>query len=210
MSSDKITVTPVNGRLPTLCFGLAWDPLRLDPTIAAQRKGLRAEQIKGLRDKPDMANALLRHPSEFADLDALVFYFNGKEPAGHISGIIEQALDGALAHTGDDRTGEGDGWDELIVLNLEILPPAITALALMIDSAGGHPLENVPGVRASLQLAQTQKTLLSLQGRPAPGATTCLLALLQREGSGFTVTPVGKYLTVDSIDGLAQWWREYL
>lgn len=207
---ETVMIKPTAGRLPTLCFGLAWDPLRLDPAIAASRKGLNAAGIKGLREQTASANALLRDPSEFADLDALVFYFAGKEPVGHISGIIEQALDGALAHTGDDRTGEGDGWDELIILNLEILPPDITALALVLDSAGGHPLEKVPNVRASVLLAQTQQSLLSIDRPAKADATTCLVAVLRRVEEGFSLTPVVEYMDAGNDAALEQWWREYL
>jgi stress response protein SCP2 len=208
--SEPILIKPVNGRLPTLCFGIAWDQLRLDPLVAAQRKGLNTASLSNLRSEADLANALLRDPSEFADLDAMVFYFKGSQPQGHVGGVIGHALDHAIAHTGDDRTGYGDGWDELIVINLEMLPADVTALALVIDSSGGQPLEKVAALRASVMTAQPQTNLLSLNSPPAPDATTLLLAMLKRTDDGFTLVPVQEFLDSSEPDVLAKWWREYL
>ena len=46
--------------------------------------------------------------------------------------------DGAVVHTGDNRTGDGDGDDEVIIIDFEKLPPEIERIAICvtIDDAG--------------------------------------------------------------------------
>lgn len=50
----------------------------------------------------------------------LVFYNNLKSP------------DGSAQHLGDNRTGEGDGDDEMILVNLATINPAVTELILAV------------------------------------------------------------------------------
>jgi tellurium resistance protein TerD len=50
----------------------------------------------------------------------LIFYNNLKSP------------DGAVQHTGDNRSGEGEGDDEMILANLEILNPKVEELLFVV------------------------------------------------------------------------------
>lgn len=49
-----------------------------------------------------------------------IFYNNLKSP------------DGALQHTGDNRTGEGNGDDEMILTNLDLVNPLITEIYFIV------------------------------------------------------------------------------
>jgi tellurium resistance protein TerD len=49
-----------------------------------------------------------------------IFYNNLKSP------------DGALQHTGDNRTGAGDGDDEMILANMPLINPYISEILLMV------------------------------------------------------------------------------
>ncbi len=40
--------------------------------------------------------------------------------------------DGAVVHTGDNRTGDGDGDDEVIIIDFEKLPPEIERIAICV------------------------------------------------------------------------------
>ena len=42
--------------------------------------------------------------------------------------------DGAVVHTGDNRTGDGDGDDEVIIIDFEKLPPEIERIAICVTS----------------------------------------------------------------------------
>jgi tellurium resistance protein TerD len=53
--------------------------------------------------------------------ECLIFYNNLKSP------------DGAVQHTGHNRTGQGDGDDEMILANLPLIAPEITELIFVVS-----------------------------------------------------------------------------
>ncbi len=50
-----------------------------------------------------------------------------------------ESRNGAVVHTGDNLTGEGDGDDEVIMINFEKLPPEIQKIAIVVTI---HDAEN--------------------------------------------------------------------
>jgi tellurium resistance protein TerD len=74
------------------------------------------------------------------DLDASVFMLNENgrvDASGFIFYGNPIADDGSVAHQGDNRTGEGDGDDEVIIVDLEKIDESIKELiiAVTIDGA---------------------------------------------------------------------------
>jgi tellurium resistance protein TerD len=73
-----------------------------------------------------MLGSNLKLPAE----EYFVFYNNLKSP------------DGAVQHTGDNRTGEGSGDDEMILTNLDLINPAIAEITFLVTiheaKARGH------------------------------------------------------------------------
>ncbi|MDR1079607.1 MAG: TerD family protein [Deltaproteobacteria bacterium] len=70
------------------------------------------------------------------DLDSTAFLLkdDGKVRSG-LDMIFYNNLrsqDGSVEHTGDNRTGEGEGDDEAININLEAVPPAVTKIAVTV------------------------------------------------------------------------------
>jgi stress response protein SCP2 len=189
-ASELIPVERVNGRLPTLKFGLAWDTLGLDPKVAQQKTGFPPDVLAQTGADSDQANVLLRPAGDQADLDAVVFWLKDGVPVDYISGQRGSALDGALGHSGDDKTGAGGGWDEVVLMQLNLLPPEINALAVMLKTAYKQPLQQVPNVRASLFYAQGERPLLTLDRRFDHKETSLVFAMLLRRGPDFVVRPV--------------------
>ena len=54
-----------------------------------------------------------------------------------------RSIDGAIVHTGDNLTGEGDGDDEVIKVDLTTLPAKIQYLAFTINSFRGQTFDQV-------------------------------------------------------------------
>jgi len=69
------------------------------------------------------------------DLDASVFLLgeSGKVRGDHDFIFYNQlkSSDGSVEHTGDNRTGEGDGDDEAIKVNLSQVPAEVTKLSVV-------------------------------------------------------------------------------
>ena len=70
------------------------------------------------------------------DLDSSVFLLNGEGKCSSESDFIfynnTHGANGAVEHTGDNRTGEGDGDDEQIKVNLVNVPSSIEKIAFTI------------------------------------------------------------------------------
>ncbi|WP_026878876.1 TerD family protein [Ignatzschineria larvae DSM 13226] len=70
------------------------------------------------------------------DLDASVFLLTD---SGKVRGDADfifynnlRSQDGSIEHTGDNRTGEGEGDDESIKVNLDLIPAAISKLVFVV------------------------------------------------------------------------------
>ncbi|KDM90047.1 TerD family protein [Photobacterium galatheae] len=87
----------------------------------------------------------------------------------------------SVLHQGDNRTGEGDGDDEQIKINLEKLPNNVTYMALTVNSFRGQPFSKVENAYCRV-MDQTQTEVcrftLSEQGKH----TGIYIALLSRQG----------------------------
>jgi tellurium resistance protein TerD len=70
------------------------------------------------------------------DLDASAFMLNrhGKVPATDYFVFFNnlKSPDGSLVHTGDNRTGLGDGDDEMLLANLPLIDPAVEEILLIV------------------------------------------------------------------------------
>ncbi len=54
-----------------------------------------------------------------------------------------QSQDGSIVHTGDNRTGAGDGDDEQIILDLPRIPANVTTIMFVVNSFTGESFEKV-------------------------------------------------------------------
>lgn len=70
------------------------------------------------------------------DLDASAFLLgsNGKCASDSDLVFYKQltSQDGSITHTGDNRTGEGDGDDEQIIINLDQVPATVETIAIAV------------------------------------------------------------------------------
>lgn len=70
------------------------------------------------------------------DLDASAFLLNASEKVrgDHDFVFYNQlkSIEGSVEHTGDNRTGEGDGDDEQLKINLDAVPAEVTKIAVTV------------------------------------------------------------------------------
>ena len=80
-------------------------------------------------------------PGAQLDLDASVFMLsgNGKLPADEYFVFYNnlKSPDGAVQHTGDNRTGAGDGDDEMILANLPLINPQVNEVLITVSIHDG-------------------------------------------------------------------------
>ncbi len=82
--------------------------------------------------------------SQDIDLDASCLMFDEK---GNLADSIWfrqlESKDGSVKHTGDNRTGAGDGDDEQIIVDLTRVPAAIKSLIFTVNSFTGQNFSKV-------------------------------------------------------------------
>ena len=90
--------------LKKVCFGLGWDLRKTD----------------GVDFDLDASAFVLDGNGKVLSDQHFVFYNNPKDPSG------------AVAHKGDNRTGQGEGDDEVIEIELGTMPPTAAKVAFVV------------------------------------------------------------------------------
>ena len=73
------------------------------------------------------------------DLDASCLLFDeNKQVLDSVWFRQLRSRDGSITHTGDNRTGDGDGDDEQIIVNLNSVPANIKSLVFTVNSFTGQ------------------------------------------------------------------------
>lgn len=159
------------GSLSRIVMGLGWD--------AIKKKGLFGFGAK----------------SESVDLDAscLMFDENGKS----VDAVWFRQLksqDGSIVHTGDNRTGagDGDGDDEQIIVDLSRVPPQVKSLVFTVNSFTGQNFSQVENAYCRIVNAADQKEVarydLSVQG----AHTAQIMAKLYRHNNEWKMHAIGE------------------
>lgn len=102
---QKVDLTKGNPTLKHVLVGLGWDVNRYDGGFAFDL---------------DASAFLLGANGQTPNTDAFIFYGNLKHPSG------------AVEHMGDNLTGEGDGDDEQIMVDLTKIPDSIEKIAFTV------------------------------------------------------------------------------
>jgi len=132
------------GALTSVVMGLGWD--------VAKKKGLfgfgRNQEI---------------------DLDASCFMFDdNNHPVDLVYFGHLRSNDGSIQHSGDNRTGAGDGDDEQIAVNLARVPANIKSLVFTVNNYTGQDFSQVENAYCRLVDGQSGKEIarydLSAQG----------------------------------------------
>lgn len=134
--------------------------------------------------------------SEDIDLDASCLMFSGNGEL--VDAIWFQQLvsqDGSIRHSGDNRTGAGDGDDETITVDLTRVPAQVKSLIFTVNSFRGQTFEKVQNAYCRLLNAQNSQEVakynLSCQG----GHTGLVVAKLYRHDGEWKMHAIGDNAT---------------
>lgn len=114
---QKIDLTKGNAGLSKLVIGLGWDP------VETKKKGLFGSLISGnsVDIDCDASVIMLDSNGKFPDKRHIVYFGNLK------------SFDDSIVHMGDSLTGEGDGDDEQIKVDLSKVSPSIHRLVFVVN-----------------------------------------------------------------------------
>lgn len=187
---QKISLTKESGsNLTKVVMGLGWDALQ----APAKSGGL----LGGLFGGGGAAS------SNDIDLDASVVLFNGQNQAVDVVYFGQlKSKDGSITHTGDNRTGAGDGDDEQIIVDLSRVPDSIKSLVFTVSSYTGQSFNSVQNAYCRLVDGSNQNEVarytLSAQG----AHTAQIMAKLYRHNGEWKMHAIGENGTGRTINDL--------
>ncbi|MDB5920044.1 MAG: Tellurium resistance protein terZ [Massilia sp.] len=167
------------GALSRIVMGLGWD--------AIKTKGLFGFGAK----------------TESVDLDASCLMFDEAGKAVDFVWFRQlKSKDGSIVHTGDNRTGAGDGDDEQIEVDLSRVPPQVKSLIFTVNSFTGQNFSQVENAYCRIVNAADQKEVarydLSVQG----AHTAQIMAKLYRHNGEWKMHAIGENGSGRTFDDL--------
>jgi tellurium resistance protein TerZ len=155
------------GTLTHVRMGLGWD--------AMKKKGL----FGGLK-------------SQSIDLDAsAVLYDAGKNVVDQVWFRQLKSKDGAVLHSGDNLTGDGEGDDESITVHLDRLPGSVSTIVFLVNSFTGQNFSQIENAFCRL-VDETNGQEIARYDLTGSGTHTAqVMASVSRDGSGWSMTAIG-------------------
>ncbi len=156
--------------LRNVTMGLGWD--------VAKPKGFLGRLMGGGNDS--------------IDLDASALFFDA---SGTLTDNVWfrqlKSKDGSVLHTGDNRTGEGEGDDEQIKVDLSRVPATVQTIVFTVNSFLGQDFSKVENAYCRL-VNDASGTEIARFNLSAGGAHTGqVMARLYREGRDWNLQALG-------------------
>lgn len=186
---SRIDLTKTNANLTNLHFGLGWD-------VAGSGLG---GLVKGLFGGSSASQGSI-------DLDASVIVLDDQKRV--IDTVYFGNLRGAgISHSGDNRTGAGDGDDEVITVNIPGLSPAASSLVLTINSFTGQTFNNVANAHCRILNKDTGEVLATYNLSAQGSHTAVVIGSLYKHNGEWKFRAIGELAhgrTAGDLKALAQ------
>jgi tellurium resistance protein TerZ len=137
------------------------------------------------------------------DLDASVVMFDeANRPVDVVWFRQLKSRDGSILHTGDNRTGAGDGDDEQIIVDLRTVPASVKSLVFTVNSFTGQNFSTVENAFCRIFDTNSNKEIarydLSVQG----SHTAQIMAKLYRHNGEWKMHAIGENGSGRTFDDL--------
>ncbi len=181
---QKISLSKESGgTLSKVVMGLGWDAKK---TTGGKLKGLFGG---GSSDSIDLDASCVLFDDQNKVVDTIYF--------GQL-----KSRDGSIAHTGDNRSGAGDGDDEQIKVDLDKVPANVKSLVFTVNSFSGQTFDEVENAYCrivdSSNNAEVARYTLSSQG----SHTAQIMAKLYRHSGEWKMHAIGENGVGRTIDAL--------
>ena len=183
---QKVTLKKDGGvALTTIRMGLGWDPIK------------KAGFFGGGR-------------SADVDLDASALMFSGDKHADVVYFGQLRSKDGSIVHQGDNLTGEGEGDDEVITVDLTRVPAHVSSIVFIVTSYRGQTFEQVANAFTRLvdNTINTELARFTLQG--GMPFTGLVMAKVYRAGSEWKLQAIGDGINAKHAGEALPQLRPYL
>ena len=138
------------------------------------------------------------------DLDASCLLYDGARK------LVDQvwfrqlsSTDGSIVHSGDNRTGAGDGDDETINVDLSRLPASIQTLVFTVNSFQGDTFDRIANAYCRLVDLTNGRELARYDLSGAGSHTGQVMAKLSRGTGGWDMKALGEQTTGRTFHDMA-------
>jgi tellurium resistance protein TerZ len=153
-------------------------------TLSRVRMGLGWDAVK--------KRGLFGKRSQSIDLDASALLFDAQRRLVDAVWFRQlQSKDGSVQHTGDNLTGEGEGDDESIIVDLPRLSPAVTQIVFTVNSFTGQDFSQIENAFCRLVDETTGEELARYDLTGAGRHNAQIMAKVTRDGAGWAMTAIG-------------------
>jgi tellurium resistance protein TerZ len=156
------------GTLTRVRMGLGWD--------AVKKKGMFGKMKEQAID---------------LDASAMLFDSSGR--------LVDQvwfqqlkSRDGSVRHTGDNRTGAGDGDDESILVDLQAVPADVAQIVFVVNSFTGENFSQIENAFCRLVDSTANDAEIARYELTGSGThNSQVMAKVSRAGNGWSMTAIG-------------------
>lgn len=167
--NQSVSLSKEAPSLTRLHIGLGWDPVK--------KKGLFGKLTGG---------------SDSIDLDASVILVDSaKRVVDNVWFNQLKSKDGSVVHSGDNLTGDGDGDDEIVRVDLARVPAAVAHLVVTVNSYRGQTFDEVDNAFCRLVDEATRKEICKFELREKGRNSGFVMAVVSRDGSGWVAKALG-------------------
>ncbi|MDR1079605.1 MAG: TerD family protein [Deltaproteobacteria bacterium] len=151
------------GGLSRVVMGLGWDPV----------------------DRPGIGDI---------DLDAsCVMVDAGKRVVDVVYFGQLVSKDGSVTHTGDNLTGQGEGDDEQIIVDLSRVPPAVSQLVFTVNSYQGQKFSDIANAFCRILDSRNNRELARYTLTGGGNFTALVMAKLYRHSGEWKMAALGEF-----------------
>lgn len=190
MKGQKISLEKESGSsLDKVIMGLGWD-------AAPKKKGGFLSGLLG------------GGSSDGIDLDASCALFDADKKVLDVVYFGQlKSTDGSIVHTGDNRTGDGDGDDEQIIVNLSRVPAKVSSMVFTVNSYAGQTFNEVANAYCRIINAANSSEIARYTLSGGGDHTAMIMAKLYRHNGEWKMHAIGESTSgktvADLIPGMA-------
>ncbi len=158
--------------LSNLHIGLGWDPVK-------KKGGFLGGLLGG-------------GGNDSIDLDASVILVDaGKQVLDSVWFRQLRSRDGSITHSGDNLTGDGDGDDEVIRVDLARVPSNVAHIVVTVNSFRGQTFDEVDNAFCRMVDEKTGREICKFELREKGRHSGFVMAVVSRDGNGWSVKALG-------------------
>lgn len=137
------------------------------------------------------------------DLDASAVLFDAqKQKVDEVWFRQLRSRDGSVIHTGDNRTGAGDGDDEQIIVDLSQVPGEVSTIVFVVNSFTGENFSQIENAFCRLVDKSSGEEIARFDLSAQGNHTAQIMTKVYREGSGWQFQAIGQNASGRTFDNL--------